>query len=230
MRLSINTPKGKYSYKYVPIYLGVKPIDKAIAKENLLLLKETLDRHHLRFLLLFGTLLGALREHDFIAHDEDIDLVMKKEDMPGFLSTLFELREQGFELARYERRGFLSIIRKGEYIDIYFFQPYPDDSNLYYCCRDICKKEILDDAIPYAFQGSEFLIPRNYIEYLEYYFGSNWQTPIQTNNFNQSVWTVRKEKIKIYIKALMPVWLAEHLQSKSDKPYLEKWVKKLSAH
>lgn len=227
MKLTINTPKGKYAYKYVPIYLGVKPIDKVTAKENLLLLKETLDKHNLRFILLFGTLLGAVREHDFIAHDEDIDLVMKKEDMPAFLSTLFELREQGFELARYERRGFLSIIRKGEYIDFYFFQPYPNDSNLCYCCRDICKNETLDDTILYPFQGSEFLIPRNYTEYLEYYFGSNWQTPIQTNDFQQSVWTIRKEKLKLYAKALMPVWFTEHLQRKSDKPFLEKWVKRI---
>lgn len=227
MKLTINTPKGKYSYKYVPIYLGVKPIDKTIAKENLLLLKDILDKHHLRIILLFGTLLGAVREHDFIDHDEDIDLVMKKEDMPAFLSTLFELREHGFELARYERRGFLSIIRKGEYIDFYFFQPYSEDSNLYYCCRDICKYETLNDTILYPFQGSEFLIPRNYIEYLEFYFGKNWQTPIQTNDFHQSVWAIRKEKIKLYAKALMPVRLAEYLQSKSDKPFLEKWVKRI---
>lgn len=227
MKLSINTPKGKYTYKFVPIYLGIKTIDKAIAKENLLLLKDILDKNHLRFLLLFGTLLGAVREHDFIAHDEDIDLVMKKEDMPAFLSTLFELRVHGFELARYERRGLLSIIRKGEYIDFYFFEPYPEDRSLYYCCRDICKKETLDDTILYPFQGSEFLIPRKYIEYLEYYFGSNWQTPIQTTDFNQSAWAVRKWIIKMYIKALMPVRLIEYLQSRSDKPFLEKWVKRI---
>jgi hypothetical protein len=87
MKLSINTLKGKYTYKYVPIFLGIKPIDKAIAKENLLLLKDILDKNHLRFLLLFGTLLGAVREHDFIAHDEDIDLVMKKEDMPAWFKN-----------------------------------------------------------------------------------------------------------------------------------------------
>lgn len=39
MKLKINTPKGIYHYKYIPIFLGIKPINKAIAKENLLLLK-----------------------------------------------------------------------------------------------------------------------------------------------------------------------------------------------
>lgn len=227
MILHIDTPIGKYKYKYVPIYLGFKPICKPIAKENLLLLKSVLDEHHLRFILLFGTLLGAVREHDFIAHDEDIDIVMMKEDMPAFLSLLFELREHGFEVARYERRGFLSIIRKGEYIDFSFFQPYPGDKQLRYCCRDICKNQWLDDVIPYPFQGSEFLIPRNYIEYFEFYFGNNWQTPIQTNNYNQPSWVVRKEIAKQYVKVLLPEWLRERLQSRSDKPFLDKWIKRI---
>ena len=90
MKLKIKTPVGNYYYKYVPIFLGIKPIDKVIAKENLLLLKGILDKHNLKFLLSFGTLLGAVREHDFISHDEDIDLIMFKRDLPSFLSLLFE--------------------------------------------------------------------------------------------------------------------------------------------
>lgn len=93
MKLKIKTPVGNYYYKYVPIFLGIKPIDKVIAKENLLLLKGILDKHNLKFLLSFGTLLGAVREHDFISHDEDIDLIMFKRDLPSFLSLLFELRK-----------------------------------------------------------------------------------------------------------------------------------------
>ncbi len=230
MKLSIDTPKGKYTYDYVPIYLGLKPIDKAIARENLLLLKDILDRQHLRFLLLFGTLLGAVREHDFIEHDEDTDIVMKIEDMPAFLSTLFELREHGFELARFERRGFLSIIRKGEYIDVSFFQPYPGDSTLRYCCRDICKNETLDDTIYYPFQGSEFLIPRHYIEYLEFFYGKDWRTPIQTNDFQLSPMAVRLEKLKQYAKVLLPASLIEWVQNRSDKPYPEDCLRRIRSN
>lgn len=49
MKLKIKTPVGNYYYKYVPIFLGIKPIDKVIAKENLLLLKGILDKHNLKF-------------------------------------------------------------------------------------------------------------------------------------------------------------------------------------
>ena len=51
MKLKINTPKGIYHYKYIPIFLGIKPINKAIAKESLLLLKNILDQNHVLFLL-----------------------------------------------------------------------------------------------------------------------------------------------------------------------------------
>lgn len=98
MHKTIKTSKGPYTYKFVPIFEGIKPIDKTIANENLQLLKQVCDRNHLTFLLFFGTLLGAVREHGFITHDEDIDLVMLKSDMPAFLAMLFELREVGFEL------------------------------------------------------------------------------------------------------------------------------------
>ena len=104
MKLKIKTPIGNYYYKYIPIYLGIKPINKVIAKENLLLLKSILDNNNVLFLLSFGTLLGAVREHDFISHDEDIDLILFKKDLPKFLSLLFVLRENGFEIVRYESK------------------------------------------------------------------------------------------------------------------------------
>ena len=93
MRLKINTPVGTYKYKYVPIFEGSKRIDKHQAKENLFLFQDIMIKHHLKFLLSFGTLLGAVREHDFIDHDEDIDLIMMKSDMDKFLSLLFEFRK-----------------------------------------------------------------------------------------------------------------------------------------
>jgi len=160
MYQTISTSKGKYRYRFVPIFEGFKLIDKKIANENLQLLKRICERNQLQFILMFGTLLGAVREHDFIDHDEDIDLVMDKKDLPAFLDMLFELRENGFEMARYERRGFLSIIRKGEYIDIYFFQPYPEDSELRYCCQDICEKRFVEELAP-VFQHYYQIISQN---------------------------------------------------------------------
>lgn len=226
MKLKINTPQGKYYYRFVPIYVGMKTIDKAKARENLLLLKGILDKHRLSFCLAFGTLLGAVREKDFITHDEDIDLMMMKSDRNKLLSLLWVLREKGFEVARYEPRGLLSIIRKGEYIDFYFFEEYPEAPSLYHCCRDLCPKAFLDEITELPFQGANFWVPKDYERYLAYTYGENWRTPIPMYNFQQPVW---KRKLNIglqYVKAMMPEPLVRRIQQKSDLPYLAQWREK----
>lgn len=230
MKLKLSTGKGLYKYHFIPIYQGIKRIDKAIAKENLAILKEVCNKSNLKIILFYGTLLGAVREHDFITHDEDIDLLMYKKDLPRFLNTLFELRDKGFELARYESRGFLSIIRQGEYIDIYFYEPYPQDPSLWYCCQDICKKEFVTDIIPYPFQNEEYLVPRDYIKYLEYYYGSNWQTPIQAFDYNKSRLSIMKEFTVQYIKAILPLKIVRQMQKKADKQKLENWIMRIHQH
>lgn len=227
MYKTISTPKGKYKYKFIPIYEGVKKIDKVIANENLKLLKEVCDKHHLTFLLYFGTLLGAVREQDFITHDEDIDLIMDKKDMPAFLAMLFDLREVGFELARYERRGFLSIIRKGEYIDMYFYQPYPDDPTLNYCCLDVWEKQYNEEIAPMEFLGNTYMAPKDYQGYLEHQYGKNWGTPVQFFNYEMSKFGLLKQYLMQYVKSLLPSAVVEYIQSKKDRPNLDKYLKRI---
>ena len=76
----IHTSSGTITYKTYPLYTGVKVINKEISQENLLLLKRILDNYSIFFGLIAGTLLGAVREHDFINHDEDTDLFFLEED------------------------------------------------------------------------------------------------------------------------------------------------------
>lgn len=227
MHKTIQTRKGKYRYKFVPIYEGVKLIDKTIANENLKLLKQVCDRNGLTFLLYFGTLLGAVREHDFITHDEDIDLIMSKEQMPSFLDMLFQLREVGFELARFEYRGFLSIIRKGEYIDIYFYQPYPSDPQLNYCCMDVWEKKYNEDVAPITFLGNTYMAPADYRGYLEHQYGPDWQTPVKFYNYERTKLDLLKQYARQYVKALLPHTITERIQARKDRPNLEKYVRRI---
>jgi len=227
MRLTINTPLGNYKYKFVPIFEGAKRIDKRQAKENLFLFKDIVDKHGLKFLLAFGTLLGAVREHDFIDHDEDIDLIIMKSDMDKFLSLLFEFRKYGFEVIRYERRGFLSLMRKGEYIDFYFYEPYPEDADLVYCCQDIFPKSLLEDTAPITFLGREFNAPRDYKKMMEISYGKEWMTPVEKFDFHLSKSERFKQWLKQYIKAMLPVSFVEKRQKRADKPFLAKYIKRI---
>ena len=89
----IKTSMGILYYKFKPIYPGIKQIDKKIANENLQLLKKVFHEQNLFFGLAYGTILGAIRDHDFITHDEDIDLYILKENEELFFSTLFILKD-----------------------------------------------------------------------------------------------------------------------------------------
>ncbi len=221
MKLKIRTRNGVYKYKFVPIYPGIKPINKTIAFENLVLLKQICDAHHLHFLLYYGTLLGAIREKDFITHDEDIDIALKLEDMPLLLDLLFELRESGFEVARYERRGFMSIMRKGEYIDLYFFGTYPKRPNLRHCAQDVLPKEFIEKTQSIEFKGTTFETCENPTAFLEHAYGKDWQTPRAFFDFNMSKLTKLKLFTLQYVKALLPQSIVEALQAKRDAKYLK---------
>lgn len=222
MKRHINTSNGKYTYTFVPVFLGYKQIDKAKAKENLILLKKILDEHHLRFMLAFGTVLGAMREHDFITHDEDIDLIMLMKDRDRIYDLLFVLRDNGFEVIRHENRGFLSIMRNGEYIDFYFFHDYPEHPGYMLCCQDLYYKDDLEHPELIDFLGTQFYVPRNPEKYLKFNYGENWRTPMQWNNYKMSPLKRKLNQLVQYFKVVIPSQLTALLQSARDKKNLAK--------
>jgi len=81
-----------FEYTPVHLYYGRKRLDPEVARENLFLLNEVLTGTNIAYGLIFGTLLGAIREGQFIAHDEDIDLYVLDEYKPDVIRLLPELK------------------------------------------------------------------------------------------------------------------------------------------
>lgn len=194
----IQTPNGKFHYKTRALYPGVKPIEKEKALENLLLLKDILDANHIPFMLSYGTLLGAVREHDFITHDEDIDLTLKDEYRQKFLSILPLLRENGLELVRYDRRGLYSLMRNGEYIDLYFF--VQEEDGTWECGGNLIPDAFMQEPEPIEFKGYTFMTHSDYIGMVSCEYGENWQTPCCFCEFgmpaHKRILFYMKEKLK----------------------------------
>lgn len=221
----IKTPKGYIKYKTIPLYEGIKPLDKQKAEENLHILMPVLERYGIRTQLAAGSLLGAIREHDFIQHDEDIDLNILEEEKDSFFCALHDLKELGFEIARYDRRGLLSIIRNGEYIDFYIFSPYR--GGLRYCSGMVFPKKFVEDLVTMKFKGETFYVPRETKEYLIFEYGPNWKTPVIWNNYNLSKWNRLKFMLKERMKDYIPDALFFKLAAPFEKKLYNKYNTKL---
>lgn len=206
---TLKTKRGPLKFKQQHLYLGIKKINKKIAKKNLLEVKDVLDREELYFGLMFGTLLGAIRDGDFITHDEDTDLFILSEDEEKLKSILFDLVKVGFDLIRFERFGLYSISKDGEYIDFYVMKSLRKGirhSGGYY----VLEKYLLDTTF-IDFQGSRFRVPINSPEFFELYYGLNWRTPIQYMDYNLS--HIKRMRLIIIsrIKSMLPKYLYNKL-------------------
>ena len=58
------------------------------------------DKHHLRYYLVGGTMLGAVRHNGFIPWDDDMDVGMPRPDYERFLKVVKNELPEGFELRR----------------------------------------------------------------------------------------------------------------------------------
>lgn len=222
---SIETPKGKYRFKFKPLYPGVKRIDKVISKKNLIFLKEFLDSHNIPFLLSYGTLLGAVREHDFIDHDEDIDLIIKDNYRDMFLSALFELRTHGFELVRYDRRDLYSLMKDGEYIDFYFFKQIEDGN--WYCSGVLIPDEFMGVPDTIVFMNHSFQTHSNHLKMLEFEYGVNWRIPVIIFNYQLPYYKRLIFNLKEIVRYNLPESLLKQLTKKAESIMIERYLKKI---
>lgn len=224
----IKLSNGVIKYKTVPLYGGVKLIDKEKALENLLLVKKVLDERNVPFQLAYGTLLGAIRDKDFITHDEDIDLIVLEEYKQTFIDSLSVLIKEGFAIARYDRRGLMSIIRNGEYIDFYFFAKA--GNGLRACSGLFCIAKHIEEVSPIRFKGVEFLAPKEYEDFFLFAYGENWRTPVQYQNFELSKFHRNILSLREHIKDILPDWLYFSLAKKTENSLTEKCNEKLKRY
>ena len=174
MTKEIVTDKGTYSYDEVELYLGRKTINPEIAKKNLLDFKKVMDMYGIRYGLMFGTLLGAVREGGFIVYDEDIDIFVLEEDRDKVLNALFDLDRLGLKVARYNDENLLSIMREDEYIDLYFYKKTFTKRRSGANCLDA---KLLENTETIAFMGEQFPVPANPEQTLCILYGEDWRIP-----------------------------------------------------
>ena len=168
--------------------------------EALTVFNDCMEKHGYKYSLAFGTLLGAIREHDFIPHDDDIDVSMWYSDFKESIIT--DLGEAGVKLVHSfsidnDKIGKeLTFSYKNVLIDIFFFYKENDRT---YCCDFInfpgcsTRKDSVrehggllprklylplgDNLTNIPFKSINVNIPANYDEILSFRYGPDYMTP-----------------------------------------------------
>lgn len=85
--------------------------------ENMRVFSQICDENNLRYYLIGGTMLGAIRHHGFIPWDDDMDVGMPRPDYEKFLQVAGDVLPTGFALLNYKQglgylRYFSRIVNK----------------------------------------------------------------------------------------------------------------------
>ncbi|MBF0199495.1 MAG: LicD family protein [Planctomycetes bacterium] len=206
----IETANGVIEFEEKIFSEDKAPLDQAIGKANLLDVRRVLAKHDVKFGLIYGTLLGAIREKGFIPHDQDIDLFMLAEDREKLLNSLHDLLDCGFQVCRYDGI-MLSIIRDEEYIDFYFFRKGFFQRK---CSPGLtARSSYLEKTREISFLGESFHVPHNPEKMLVFLYGKNWKVPRKNDpSMNHHPYIILRETLKAKANFLFQIgrWIKKH--------------------
>tara|TARA_B100001540_G_scaffold293321_1_gene292344 strand:+ start:1222 stop:1854 length:633 start_codon:yes stop_codon:yes gene_type:complete len=199
MKQVIQTSKGNILFEPTREFFDTeKKINKENSRENLLILRNILIKTQIRWGLLFGTLLGAVREGDFIEWDIDTDIFVFDEDKQDLLDTIKELQDHGFKVIRFnDKKSILSIERKNDYIDFYFFKKSYFGRK---CEKYFIPKKFFINLTEIEFFNKNFPTFSRVKEYLEFQYGKTWNIKIKDAYATGNVFTFKEILKKIFPK------------------------------
>ena len=160
-------------------------------------LNDVFEYNGIEYYLAFGTLLGIIREGGFIAHDDDMDLLVNAQDIKDAKSVVAMMLEHDFKfkhvLVASGKILFYTFEKYGVSVDFWCFDRLTDNSGFYFylaytnlnihykkanqCSWYRIKQPNISLGKKIEKDGAQFLIPDNAIEMLEAFYGKSWKTP-----------------------------------------------------
>lgn len=180
----IKTSNGYFEYINHLLNLGSKVLNPDVMLENLRVLSLYLDKIDINWGPAFGTLIGIIRNEDFQPWKPVFDIYILKEDEERFKDILWALKDIGFELARYERRGRYYLVRNNEYIKVFVLTKVCSDVR-HTGSSDFIHEKYVQNTVKWDFKGIEMTVPQHVDEYLTFQYG-DWTTPKQTVVYSQN--------------------------------------------
>lgn len=154
-------------------------LNPEICKDMLLITQKVLNEHCIPFFLIFGTLLGAYRDGEFIPYDSDVDIGLFMRYRGKLLSLIRSgaFNQYGIQFCTKKYKSLNFFTYKGERIDLFFFRK---KNGVYKClCFYIDEKHIENGLDDIEFLGSQFKTVRYIEQYLQGAYGEDWARPIK---------------------------------------------------
>lgn len=217
----IKTSKGYLEYESHLLYFGDKVMNKEVMLDNLQVLSLCLDKIDINWGPAFGTLIGIVRGDDFQSWKPVFDIYILKEDEERFKDVLWLLREVGYKLVRYERRGLYILERNDEYIKVFVLHKISSDVR-HTGGSDFIHDKYLQNTVRWNFKGVMLNVPAEVDEYLAFQYGADWITPKQTVFYRQNTILRLWHWTKTWIQDRLPnslyyEWLLLHRQKDFHK-------------
>lgn len=134
-----------------------------------------------QFFICYGTLLGCIRERDFIAHDDDVDVCFLAdgntltEAAREFSDVVRSLRNRGQAI---EVRSHIQFHWRIGGIEVDVFMAWLEDGRLYsYNVGGPLTRDQVCPLRPHEFKGHAVLIPQDPEAVLELIYGPGWRVP-----------------------------------------------------
>lgn len=209
----IKTSKGYLEYTNHLLDFGAKILNPQVMLENLKILSIYLDKIDINWGPAFGTLIGVVRNDDFQPWKPVFDIYILKEDEERFKDILWLLKEVGFRLERYERRGRYYLARKGEYIKIFVLTKVCSDVR-HTGSSDFIHEKYIQNTVKWDFKGVQLNVPVEVDEYLTFQYG-DWIVPKQTVVYSTNIFVRYWHWAQTWIQDHLPdnwyyKWILNH--------------------
>lgn len=214
--MEIRTSKGPLCFDTHYLYFGDHSVNKSAVIENVRILSVYLDKIGINWGPAFGTLIGIIRNDDLLPWNPVFDIYILKEDEERFKDALWLLKESGFELVRYERRGLYYLRMNGEFIKVFVLHKISCDVR-HTGGSDFIHEKYLQNTVKWDFKGMSLNVPQAVDEYLTFRYGEDWVKPQQTKSYTMGIIPKYYHWLKVWIQdhlsdSLYYTWLLHHRQ------------------
>jgi len=159
---------------------------------------SVLEKNEITYFLSGGTLLGMIREGDFIKWDWDVEIaVMTEEIIPKRKQLLIQLEESGFQLHSKNYRASNFKLNLMKYDTRYEILGYVMKDGFRQRMRSKMPARFFTKGCLKELRGKAYQVLSPPEEYLEYNYG-DWKTPVKSKD--RSVYTTDKSRNRMTLK------------------------------